>query len=263
MATKPIAGGGNFEKRDPTPSGLHAARCVALYEIGTVEDVFEGQAKSQFKVSIGFELPNHLLDFEENGVAVKKPAMISQTFTLSAHEKAKLRKFMESWRGAKYKDGEFENVDLSRMLGVTCMLNVIHTTKGENTYANIDSVMPVMQGIQIPPQFNPSKYLAYDNWNQQLFDSLPKFLKEMIQKTPEFRKLTGVTLANTPQQQYPQHPQQQYAQPAQQGGGFAAAVQPQQQYQQPQQAPVQQPLYQQWQGAVRSDIPQDDSDMPF
>ena len=181
MATKPLSGGISFPKRDPIPSGLHVARCVALYELGTIEESWQGQTKSQFKISVGFELPNQLMDFtDDKNVVTRKPAMISQTFTLSAHEKSTLRKFMESWRGGTYKEGEFEKVDLSRMLGVGCMLNIIHNVKGEDTYANINQVMPVMAGIQVPPQFNPSKYLSYDSWNQQLFDSLPKFLKDKI-----------------------------------------------------------------------------------
>jgi hypothetical protein len=263
MATKPLSGGSSFPKRDPIPSGLHVARCVALYELGTIEESWQGQAKAQFKISVGFELPNQLMDFtDDKNVVTRKPAMISQTFTLSAHEKSTLRKFMESWRGATYNDGEFENVDLSKMLGVGCMLNIIHNVKGEDTYANINQVMPVMPGIQVPPQFNASKYLAYDSWNQQLFDSLPKFLKEKIQLTPEFRKLTGVG-QTVPGNRDP------YPQPGQpQWGGTA----PQQPYQAPVQAPVQQPQYQQtqsapapqqhWQGATGgTDIAKDD--MPF
>ena len=47
---------------------------------------------------------------------------------------------MESWRGAKYKDGE--KFDLSKIIGRPCIVAIQHNTSkdGSKTYAKLDTV---------------------------------------------------------------------------------------------------------------------------
>jgi hypothetical protein len=83
----------NFE---PIEAGSYPARCYSMIEMGTNEETYQGAAKMVNKVRITWELPTEMQVFkEERG---PEPRVISKEFSLSMHEKANLRGFLESWR---------------------------------------------------------------------------------------------------------------------------------------------------------------------
>lgn len=169
------------------PAGSHVARCYSMIEIGTVETEYLGQEKMLHKVIIDFELPLELAVFKEGDP--EKPFVISKEYTLSFVDKANLRKHLESWRGKAFTDEEAANFDITKLCGVPCMLNIVHksSSDGTKTYANIASVSPIPKGLTCPDQINPTRILAYDSWDQSVFMSLPNWLSEKIEGTPEFK----------------------------------------------------------------------------
>jgi hypothetical protein len=97
---------------------------------------------------------------------------------------------IESWRGRKFKsDDEAEGFDLQSLLGKGCMIQINHTEKGDKTYANIGAVTSLPKAIGTPPQFNDNRVLSYSDWDWDLFNSLPQWLREKIEATPEFKSL--------------------------------------------------------------------------
>ena len=59
-----------------------------------------------------------------------KPLIASQFFTLSMHEKASLRKFLEAWRGKAYTEEQArEGVDVELMVDVPALIQVTHNHK--------------------------------------------------------------------------------------------------------------------------------------
>jgi hypothetical protein len=184
--------GGNFE-REPVPSGLHVARCYSMIEIGTVSEIFDGQSKTSKKVRLTFELPNELRVFKpENG---KQPMSISKVFTLSMHEKATLRKFLEQWRGKKFSEQEAKRFDVSNLLGKACMVTIIHKDKDGKIKSYIDAVAPVMTGLNCPDQVNANKILSYDAFDWDIYNSLPTFIQNDIAVTPEYGRLQAAMAA--------------------------------------------------------------------
>lgn len=185
-------GGGNFE-RELIPSGLQVARCYSMLEIGTVSETWEGQSKNSKKVRLTFELPNELRVFKpENG---EQPMSISKTFTLSMHEKAGLRKFLEQWRGKAFSEDEAKRFDVSNLLGAPCTLTIVHTEKDGKTFSNISSVAPVMKNMSCPDQINPNKILSYDAFDWEIYNSLPEFLQNQMAATPEYGRLQAAMAA--------------------------------------------------------------------
>lgn len=175
----------NFEI---VPQGNHIARCYSMIEIGTEEVEFNGDRKKAYKVRISWELPNETKVFNpEKG---EQPFTVSKDYTLSMHEKANLRHDLQSWRGKAFTDDEAKSFDITKLLGVPCMLNVIHNVSkaNGNTYANIAGVTPIPKGIPIPEQVNKSFVLSYDEFDEDAFNKLPDWLRERIQKTPEYKK---------------------------------------------------------------------------
>ncbi len=174
---------------EPVPAGNHVARCIGLIHIGTIPVTFQGDTKYMNKVRLTFELPTELKEFKEG--EGERPYSISGEYTLSLHENATLRALLESWRGKKFTEDELATFDIEKLVGKPCMVNVVHTEKNGKTYANIAGISPVPKGMQVPDQINPSKVLLYDKWDQDVFDSLPDFLKEKIKSSDQYQNMMG------------------------------------------------------------------------
>lgn len=182
--------GGVFER---TPAGTFIARCYRFLDLGSHEQTYQGESKGMKRlVMIGFELPTELMT---EGEWAGKPFTISKRYTWSTHEKANMRKDLESWRGAKFNDSDFGpgGFDVRRLLGVPATLNIVHSENGEKTYANIASIGKAMKGIEVPPAVNSPVYFSLEpsRFDGNVFDGLSDKLKDFIRETPEYRALTN------------------------------------------------------------------------
>ncbi len=135
--------GGNFT---PMSAGTYVARCYSMVHIGTIEDSFQGEKKVLNKVRLSFEFPTETKVFkEEEG---EKPYILSKEFTLSMHEKATLRKMLESWRGKAFTDEEAKSFDITKLLGKPCMISVVHKAKDDGkVYAELSSIAGMQRDL--------------------------------------------------------------------------------------------------------------------
>lgn len=179
------------------PAGNHIARCYAMIEIGTIKEesgLYAG--KEMHKVRITWETPHECHDFGKG----MQPFSVSKEFTLSMNEKATLRKMLEGWRGKPFTEDEATKFDITKLLGVACMINVIHKTSGKGgQYADISSIATLPKGLVAPDQINETFELSFDKWNQNLFDGLPDFIKNKIKTSKEYATLTMPGHTETPQ----------------------------------------------------------------
>lgn len=177
-------------KRELIPAGNYFARCYSMIHIGTIEEKYLDETKRLNKVRISWELPTEKRVFKEgNG---EQPMVISQEFTLSMHEKSNLRKFLESWRGKGFTEDQAKSFDITKLLGVPCMLQIIHrvTKKGNNEYAVISSIAGMPKGMECPEQINPTfEFNFEEHFNLQVLDSFPDFIKDKIKSSEEYKKL--------------------------------------------------------------------------
>jgi hypothetical protein len=188
----------SYVQRELIPAGNYIARCYQMIEIGTVQEMIMGQPKTLKKVRIGWELPEETRTFnQEKG---EQPFVISQEFTLSMNEKSNLRKMLASWRGKDFSDKEAEAFDITKLLGVPCMLNVIHKPNkdGSRIYENIGSVSPIPKSMKCPAQINKTIRLEYDSFDIELFESLPDFIKDKMQGSLEYAALKNPHSRNIP-----------------------------------------------------------------
>ena len=156
-----------------------------MIHIGTESFEYLGETKSSNKVRLTFEIPGEKRVFrEENG---EQPMVISKEYTLSLHEKSNLRKDLETWRGQKFTDKELSSFDVTNLIGVDCMLSIVHSSSNGREYANINGISRVPKGLECEEQINESFEFNYDSCFDKL-DSLPDFLKDKIKATPEFAK---------------------------------------------------------------------------
>jgi hypothetical protein len=177
--------GNNFA---PVEAGTYPARCYSMVQIGTVTENIMGTEKQLNKVRIGWELPTEQKEFKAG--EGEKPYVVNKEFTLSLHEKSTLRKFLESWRGKNFTEDEAKSFDVTKLLGVACMVSIVHkTSKAGKAYAEISNVSPVIKGFTVPSQINPTVVLSYDNFDFNVFNSLPEYLREKIQHSAEYKKM--------------------------------------------------------------------------
>lgn len=179
-------------KRELIPAGNYMARCYQMIHIGTVEENILGENKTLNKVRISWELPTELKVFKpENG---EQPCAISKSYTLSLNEKANLRKMLASWRGKDFTEDEAKRFDISKLIGVPCMLNLIHkpSKDGTKVYEEIGSISPMPKGVTCPEGINPQSVLDYENWNWDIFNKQPDFIKTLIESSVEFKAMTNI-----------------------------------------------------------------------
>jgi hypothetical protein len=197
--------GGDFEE---CPTGVWAARCYKIIDLGTQTASFKGETKLQRKVVITFEV------YTNPPMEDGRPFSQSQWFTNSNFEGSNLVKFLTAWRGAPIDPNEMsDETFMEKLLGKPCMLSLSKSapnTQGQ-TYVNIISCMRVPQGMQVPRLINKPVIFDLDNFNQQVFDSLTDKMKQKIAASPEYKMLTQAGFAGRQnvQQRGSQHGQQQ------------------------------------------------------
>lgn len=202
---EPKTGGEDFT---PAPEGVHRAVCVSVIDLGTQEQTpYQGKPRAPtHKIQIRWELADELMP---DGKFKGQPFTVSKRFTYSTSEKADLRKTLESWRGKKFEASDFGpgGFSVDKLLGVSCMLQIVHEVREGKTYANIAGVMPMPKGMaKAAPSMEPFILsLDPENYEQDLFEGLGERLKETIAKSPEFqevqRRRKGVVTAAPPMTQ--------------------------------------------------------------
>lgn len=173
------------------PEGAYLARCWRFIHIGTVPDSYQGMPRETNKVRLSWELPTEMKVFREGEPA--KPLSIDQEYTLSLGAKANLREVVHGMIGAKLTDDEANSFDVETLVGMPCMIQVVHTkAKNGNTYANVGSVMPLIKGQSVPDPINRPITLTYNNWDQTVFDKLPPFIQNKMKESSEYIMMMGM-----------------------------------------------------------------------
>lgn len=167
----------------PPPPGMHIARCYRLIDMGTQPKSYQGQPKGEArKIMVSFELLGE--DRMDDG----KPFTISKSWFLSMHEKASLRKDLESWRGRPFTPEEEAGFDVSKLLGAYCLLNVIQETGADgNVFTRISAITPVVKGMPKPEPVNEANIFDLDDPDWQMFEGFSDKMKQTIEGSREMR----------------------------------------------------------------------------
>jgi hypothetical protein len=168
---KPSESSGDFER---CPEGTHVARCISIVDMGMQTVAYNGEEKTAHKVHVAFELSN---ERDSRG----RPFIVSKRYTVSLHDRSTLRKDLESWRGKSFSKEELAAFDLAKLIGVSCMVTVKHSTPvgSDRTYANIAAISGLPKGMPQPPaaDADPLVFTLGDPWNR---DAVPEWLASKI-----------------------------------------------------------------------------------
>lgn len=158
----------DYEKH---PEGMFAARCYQVIDLGTHMD--ERWGKRKHLVRVVFETAETMAD--------GRPFTIGTRYTLSLHEKAQLRKDLQSWFGKALNTET--GFDMKSLIGKTCMLNIAHSADGE--YANIRAINPLPKNTTAEPPVNEPIYYEIGVSDDAILAKLGKKTQEMIAKSEE------------------------------------------------------------------------------
>jgi hypothetical protein len=175
--------GGDFA---PPPAGAFPAICYRFIDLGTQTTNFSGETKHQRKVMLSWELADDLERMEDG-----RPWTISQRYTWSMHEKATLRKTLESWRGAAFEEKDFGagGFDTRKLLGTPCMLSLVQVDKEGKRFTNISAVTKLPRGMGVAPLVNEKTYFSLDDFDPGVFATLSEGLQAIIRSSPEYQAL--------------------------------------------------------------------------
>jgi hypothetical protein len=134
----------------PVPEGTYQGVCVDVFDMGMVESTFEGKTSMKHKIRIYWQLEELNADNEN------RPFLVTKSYNLTLNEKATLRKQLEAWRGRVFTDDELKGFDVESLIGINCMMTIVHETKGDKTYANIAGIMKVHKSM---PQLSAVDYI--------------------------------------------------------------------------------------------------------
>lgn len=187
--------GGNYT---PTPEGQHIMVCSRIVDLGTQPGSGLYPAPKR-KLRIFWELPEERITYTDgDGNEHEGPVLHSEQYTVSFHEKANLRKALESWRGKAFSESDFagppDGFHLKKLLGIPALGQIVHEHKDGTTYANLNSIMKPRKADF--DEFRnkiegPTIFFDLDDFSQEEFDKLSDRLQERIKMSPEYKALFG------------------------------------------------------------------------
>lgn len=172
---------------EPLEAGTYPARCVQLIDLGIQYNPLSD--KNQRQVMLVWELPTETITIDGE----EKPRTISDTYTLSLNEKAKLYSALVGWRGKAFTDEELKGFDLQSVLNKPCILTlIVKESKNGNMYNRVKGVSKTMKGMSVPEA--TTSIFAFDLDAPDALEqmkSLPEWIQERIKAGETYKELTA------------------------------------------------------------------------
>ncbi len=162
----------NYE-REAVPPGMHAVRCARVIEIGIQKSPIYGDKD---KVVVSFSIP--AITVKVNGEDKQKFISAPFGITKSTHEKSDMRMYTKALAP--------DATNLGAFLGQACQINVIHQQKGERTIEKIDSVAPMLPGLEIPELDTQSFWFEWEKPNEEYWAMIPAFTKKLMAEADNY-----------------------------------------------------------------------------
>lgn len=150
----PVSDKGGGASFTPCPAGLQRLVCCDIVDHGMVPDSF---GKTKHKGTIIWQSEHLIQPGDVDGDKkdlIGQPFIVQRRFTLSLHEKAELRKYLESWRGRPFSEAELARFDLDpdppakpTLIGANAYAQVMHLQKPRGLFAEVITIMPLAPGM--------------------------------------------------------------------------------------------------------------------
>ncbi len=136
------------ESFSKAPAGQYQAVCAEVVDLGFSDREYTNQQTGVKETRTVHEIQYHFQLNKADAETGKRYEIRTKKLNLILSEKSNLRAFLTQWRGHDLTPEELRppgvDVDLT---GRNALIQVIHTQSGDKTYANIGSIMPLMEGM--------------------------------------------------------------------------------------------------------------------
>lgn len=172
----------NIPEMEP---GLYLAICYLIADIGEHENKLYNNTSRQIVMS--WEFPDERIEI--NGQML--PRAQSMFFTLSLNERARLRSFLENWRGRAFTAEELEGFDVGKVLGAPCMLNMVERVRPDGSKRTvIGGVSRVPKGMNVPLPENPRVLFDLDAPDAvSQMQKLPEWIQNKIRESITYQQM--------------------------------------------------------------------------
>jgi len=187
------------------PNGSYTARLIKIIDLGTHTNSKYPDKQAQRVFTFTFETPTKKEVFKKEGV--KEPFLISLdvNFVFSKPD-ADPTKISTLTKIRKAINKDLDNKNIFDLIGG---LLTIQTELNDKGYAKITNFIQISEDIDQNDkkfnQINPSVEFYIDEFEQEVFDSFPEFVKSKMVESPEFFKkmdeLSGIPSNETIQAQ--------------------------------------------------------------
>jgi|TARA_R100000084_G_scaffold108497_1_gene71278 hypothetical protein len=170
---------GSFEE---LAEGKHNAVCYRIIDIGThMELKFGSTTEYEKKHTVIFFWETLDAKMEDG-----RPFGVNKWYKLSLHEKSTLYRDLDTWKGGITNE-ELAGLDLTKLLGVNCVLNIVNSDKGKPKVKAVhrldDSVVPTVNEAFT---FDIDTYVSADNKEEMKKMALmPEFFADKIESSIE------------------------------------------------------------------------------
>jgi len=163
--------------RELTPEGVHNARLVGFYDLGTQKTKYKGAERETRQCNLAFEM----IDLEaSNG----EPLVEYKLYTYSDSPRGNFMKDLANWQ--QVKDGNF---DPQTLLDKPAIVTVKHNETENGTYCQL-SIGAVTAKIakSMDKAREPLRafFLDEDGFDQKVFKALPQHIQTKISASPEY-----------------------------------------------------------------------------
>jgi hypothetical protein len=173
----------------PVEAGPYEAVCYSVVDIGTHSSQWGKKTIRNRQVVLTWEIPSQRIDVEDKqnpGQTKNLPRAASRSYTSSLDPKSNLRKHLVSWRTQDFTPEEEKGFDLRDLLGVPCLLNIIHKKKQDGTIkAVVDNVMHLRTKKKFTTE-NPLVYYDIEENGTEIPSNIPKWIVEQIMSSEEW-----------------------------------------------------------------------------
>lgn len=158
--------------------------CYSIIDMWTQKWEYQGSEIISKKVRIGFE-------FSDDD---DKIHTIHKEFTLSFGWKSKLRQFIDAWNWweTKMTNEEAKWFNVYTLLNKETTINIVRKKSAKWTeYADIGWLSPRIKKIELHTRKNKNFFIHLSEkfFNEEAFETLPNFIKEKVQESPEYKAL--------------------------------------------------------------------------
>lgn len=168
-------------------AGMQPGILYNIVDLGTQENEYKGEVKSNRQLFMQWELPEELIDAPESE-SHGEPMSQSAFVNLTVGDKARLTEIVVASTGEKPQNG----YDPQDLLGTACNLTIETYSKNDGSMGSkVKSYSPLLRSQKMGKPTNPLAYFDLDNFDQDAFDALPNGIRKMIEISPEYKKLGG------------------------------------------------------------------------